>query len=272
MFAPNVKSKRKRKSIPIQSDVEDNVDTKKSKSSDMPADEIIDGKVNLPDDLGIEEVNPSQNESTNRDEDKNSTPPRTLKDIIKQKPSGRPTKAHIEKTAERKKKREEKNKNDNSKSIKEETEVQPKTAPEPPTETIPTPSSQPSGQSYAPQLRIVDGKIEIDKSSLIIAQVTEEVHRDVVHENRTHITSGTYLKKSPSERWTNEEIETFYKAIRQCGTDFSLVERFFPNRTRRQIKNRYKKEEKTNPSKIDDALRNRMPLDVEFLKSTMTKK
>lgn len=166
-------------------------------------------------------------------------------------------------------KAERKNRKSKKSEIKKEEEVikEPPIKSPPPTETV----SQ-SNTNFTPQLRIVDGRIEIDQSSLVIPQVTEEVQRDIVHENRTHITSGTYLKKSPSEKWTPEEIETFYKAIRQCGTDFSLVERFFPNRSRRQIKNRYKKEEKTNPSKIDEALRNRMPLDVEFLKATMTEK
>lgn len=118
-------------------------------------------------------------------------------------------------------------------------------------------------------MRIVDGKIEVDQSTLVVSQITEEIHRDVIHETKTHVTSGTYLKRNPSEKWTEEELDKFYKALRQCGTDFSMIAKFFPNRNRRQIKNRFKKEEEINPSLVDKALRERLPLDVEYLKSVM---
>ena len=48
-----------------------------------------------------------------------------------------------------------------------------------------------------------------------------------------------------------------------CGTDFSLIAKFFPKRTRRQIRNKYKKEEKDNEERVEDALRNPLKMDVE---------
>lgn len=126
---------------------------------------------------------------------------------------------------------------------------------------------QQSGNSLAPQLKIIDGRIQVDPTTLIVAQQTEDIKRGVVHENVTHVTSATYSKRSRSDKWTDEEIKTFYNALRQCGTDFSMICKFFKNRTRTQIKNRFKKEEEVNPDRIDKALRDRLPLDVEFLKS-----
>lgn len=52
----------------------------------------------------------------------------------------------------------------------------------------------------------------------------------------------------------------YNRALRQYGTDFTIIEKLFPNRTRRQIKNKFKKEEKDNLSKIDFALKNRLPI------------
>lgn len=50
------------------------------------------------------------------------------------------------------------------------------------------------------------------------------------------------------------------RALRQYGTDFTIIEKLFPTRTRRQIKNKFKKEEKDNLAKIDFALKNRLPI------------
>jgi hypothetical protein len=48
-----------------------------------------------------------------------------------------------------------------------------------------------------------------------------------------------------------------------CGTDFSLIAKFFPTRTRRHIRNKYKKEERSNEERIEEALRNPKKLDIE---------
>jgi len=38
----------------------------------------------------------------------------------------------------------------------------------------------------------------------------------------------------------------------------------FPNRTRRQIRNKFKKEEKDHPKRVDEALTNRQPIDDKW--------
>ena len=43
-------------------------------------------------------------------------------------------------------------------------------------------------------------------------------------------------------RWEPEETIRFYKALRICGTDFSLMETMFPCRDRKQLKSKYQKE------------------------------
>ncbi|CAN4083686.1 unnamed protein product [Withania somnifera] len=67
----------------------------------------------------------------------------------------------------------------------------------------------------------------------------------------------TYMDKTPRIRWSKQDTETFYEAVQQFGTDLSLIQQLFPGRTRRQLKLKYKKEERQNPFRLHDALTNR---------------
>lgn len=63
-------------------------------------------------------------------------------------------------------------------------------------------------------------------------------------------------KQQPSKQWTKDETLKFYKCLMNLGTDFSMIEQYFPGRTRAQIKRKYKTEEKKNPQLINGALTN----------------
>ncbi|KAK4347657.1 hypothetical protein RND71_033996 [Anisodus tanguticus] len=67
----------------------------------------------------------------------------------------------------------------------------------------------------------------------------------------------TYMDKTPSTRWSKQDTQLFYEAVQQFGTDLSLIQQLFPGRTRRQLKLKYKKEERQNPFRLHDALTNR---------------
>ncbi|XP_069149867.1 transcription factor TFIIIB component B'' isoform X13 [Solanum lycopersicum] len=67
----------------------------------------------------------------------------------------------------------------------------------------------------------------------------------------------TYMDKTPSTRWSKQDTELFYEAVQQFGTDLSLIQQLFPGRTRRQLKLKYKKEERQNPFRLHDVLTNR---------------
>ena len=51
-------------------------------------------------------------------------------------------------------------------------------------------------------------------------------------------------KKHTVSRWTPEETKSFFNALRSTGLDFTLMEAFFPNRDRKQLKAKYDVEEK----------------------------
>ncbi|KAL3648763.1 hypothetical protein CASFOL_005166 [Castilleja foliolosa] len=67
----------------------------------------------------------------------------------------------------------------------------------------------------------------------------------------------TYMDKTPRTRWSKEDTEMFYNAVRQMGTDLAMIQQLFPGRTRRQLKLKYKKEERERPMRLHDALTNR---------------
>lgn len=57
-----------------------------------------------------------------------------------------------------------------------------------------------------------------------------------------------------TKKWDEKETKQFYKVLRQCGTDFSLMETFLPGRTRKEIKNKYRKEERLHRELIEETL------------------
>ena len=89
-------------------------------------------------------------------------------------------------------------------------------------------------------MEYVNGKLTVIKSSLSIYLEREEVKREV---------------KEKSKKWSPEETEKFYKALQIFGTDFSILMKLLPGRSRKQIKNKFNKEERVNPERIDATLK-----------------
>jgi transcription factor TFIIIB component B'' len=144
----------------------------------------------------------------------------------------------------------------------------------------------------APQVKIVDGKIILNEESLYIRHGSDISTVDIIRDAGQHITSATYLTREPSDKWNYEETEKFYKvrglcifiistigqlfidifsfqALNYWGTDFSLISRMFTNRTRKQIKHKYKREERMNPARLQHALTHRKSIDPKELATMM---
>lgn len=128
----------------------------------------------------------------------------------------------------------------------------------------------------APQVTIdEDGNIVIDQASLVVsAGTTTNAEADRVavtvenHAFSNHITSATYSKRESALRWSGIETDQFYEALRKFGTDFSLMESSFPKRSRRQLKLKFKREERECPDRIDRAL-NGPPLPLPLPKKSI---
>ena len=111
-----------------------------------------------------------------------------------------------------------------------------------------------------PQMRIVNGEIVLDSSSLQIdrhanaarnAEDLEEVEENPL---TRRINAGSFAKRSKPESWDEEMTDLFYRGLRMFGTDFMMISKMFPGRTRRQIKLKFGSEERKYPERIKETL------------------
>ncbi|XP_064476596.1 cell surface glycoprotein 1-like [Ornithodoros turicata] len=112
-------------------------------------------------------------------------------------------------------------------------------------------------ESVGPRVRVgPDGEITIDEESLVIRRgPTKEDSRAVVYETGTETHYGSFRKKTSGKRtWTTRETARFYRALSVCGTDFTLMSTFFPKRTRQDLKNKFKREERINRELVDKTI------------------
>ncbi len=132
----------------------------------------------------------------------------------------------------------------------------------------------PMGAELVPRLRIADdGSLVFDETATITHE-KQVSHKDYVRvtETHRHITQYTFARRKRAEKWSQEETERFYSALRQFGVNFTLIGRLFPGRDRRQIKNKYKKEEKNNKEKVDYSLKHPLKIDLEMFQKYSNEK
>ena len=66
-------------------------------------------------------------------------------------------------------------------------------------------------------------------------------------------------------RWDDEATDLFYKGIRMFGTDMMMIASLFPSLSRRHIKLKYVKEERTNSARLNRNLARKDPVDLAYL-------
>lgn len=123
----------------------------------------------------------------------------------------------------------------------------------------------------APQLVLRDGKIVIDEDSLRV-QATGPVglrRVQVEDDDDTLINSHSYLpvSKLTKERWTRQETDLFYQILTNFGADFTFMAQCFQGRTRKQVKNKYLKEQKVDPARVREAMSGRQTATLAQLTS-----
>jgi len=125
-----------------------------------------------------------------------------------------------------------------------------------------------------PQVKVgVNGEIILDESSLQLETTEQKKAKDflqqspvVFESNKTTTNYGTWSKKRRHNDWSEKETLRFYRALSVVGSDFSMMESIFKNRTRQELKLKFKKEEKLNNKMIDKCLKERgMYTDLEEL-------
>ncbi|KAG8331472.1 Transcription factor TFIIIB component B [Homalodisca vitripennis] len=74
---------------------------------------------------------------------------------------------------------------------------------------------------------------------------------------------NTYSKrKAKRHEWTARETVQFYKALHTVGSDFAIMTKLFPKRSRHELKLKFKREERINLNLVDKAMT--APADFDF--------
>ncbi|XP_059825271.1 transcription factor TFIIIB component B'' homolog [Hypanus sabinus] len=128
-----------------------------------------------------------------------------------------------------------------------------------------------------PRVKVAeDGSIIIDEESLTVevlrmktSNIVEE--NDPIFERGSQTTYSSFRKSTHTKPWSDKETDMFFLAISMVGTDFSMIGQLFPNRSRIEIKNKFKREEKLNSWRIDKAFKEKKPLDLDVFGELLTR-
>ncbi|MCJ1383572.1 Transcription factor TFIIIB component B [Xylographa soralifera] len=126
-------------------------------------------------------------------------------------------------------------------------------------------------RALVPSVRIVNGQLVHDESSRTIDRVAlanEARGNDetvVIVDSLSHkVNSGTYMKRERKSKWNEAMTDQFYDGLRMFGTDFSMICKIFPGKSRKAVKLKFSKEEKSFPERIKSTLLGeRLPVDME---------
>ncbi|SBT44209.1 high mobility group protein B3, putative (HMGB3) [Plasmodium ovale wallikeri] len=70
-------------------------------------------------------------------------------------------------------------------------------------------------------------------------------------------------KRRKACKWSDDDTNRFYEAIEMFGIDLMMVRALLPSFTDKQIRDKYKKEKKMNPQKIEQAVRANKEIDLD---------
>ena len=107
-----------------------------------------------------------------------------------------------------------------------------------------------------------DDTNRVDRGEMADAEVdlNEVEEDDLTHKFNSHSFQSLH-RKDPAERvrnydrWTMDMTDRFYECLSRYGTDFMIISRMMPGRTRREIKAKFTREEKNDIDRVEDAIR-----------------
>ncbi|KAH6934982.1 hypothetical protein HPB50_002665 [Hyalomma asiaticum] len=89
----------------------------------------------------------------------------------------------------------------------------------------------------------------------------------VIYARIPEATYSSFHERPSSRRcWTAQETADFYRALQTFGTDFDLMRTAFPNRTHKNLKNKFKKEERENRNLVHKIITHPTKLNLEDFK------
>ncbi|WVZ95684.1 hypothetical protein U9M48_041418 [Paspalum notatum var. saurae] len=73
-------------------------------------------------------------------------------------------------------------------------------------------------------------------------------------QNAPKLNYHSYMNKPTRGKWSKSDTDLFYQGLRQFGSDFAMIQQLFPDKTRHQVRQKFKSEEKKNPLLVHDAI------------------
>ncbi|KAL3659147.1 hypothetical protein V7S43_015726 [Phytophthora oleae] len=133
-----------------------------------------------------------------------------------------------------------------------------------------------AGSLVTPQVQIIDGQMVVMENTIKLGdelQRTADALGETYGGGETGLPprhSGARYSSShvngPGKRWGKEETKQFYYCLSQVGPNFSMMATLFPTRKRKELKSKFKYEEKNHSKLIEIALRaSTAPLDSEMV-------
>ena len=73
------------------------------------------------------------------------------------------------------------------------------------------------------------------------------------------------IRRGYGDAWNEQMTDRFYEALKMFGTDFYIISKMFPPKTRKQIKTKFVREERLDSGRINSALlgKETKPMDLE---------
>ncbi|XP_051210079.1 uncharacterized protein [Lolium perenne] len=76
-------------------------------------------------------------------------------------------------------------------------------------------------------------------------------------ENGIKLNYHSYMNRKTRARWTKSDTDLFYQGLQQFGSDFAMIQQLFPDKSRDQVRQKFKSEEKKHPMQVHDAILHR---------------
>ncbi|GLE10231.1 hypothetical protein PINS_up022269 [Pythium insidiosum] len=126
------------------------------------------------------------------------------------------------------------------------------------------------GSLVTPQVEIIDGKMVISESTVKVVETPSfgAAASDDGEDTARRPRGSRYAapNSAPGRRWSKDETKQFYYCLSQVGPNFSMMATLFPARKRKELKSKFKYEEKHHPTLIEIALKaSTAPLDSEIV-------
>uniref|UniRef100_A0ACD5U263 Uncharacterized protein n=1 Tax=Avena sativa TaxID=4498 RepID=A0ACD5U263_AVESA len=112
----------------------------------------------------------------------------------------------------------------------------------------------PSGPSSSNQSSLYGNTDDFDPFGDNYANDTTE---NQALENATKLNYHSYMNIKTRARWTKSDTDLFYQGLQQFGSDFAMIQQLFPDKSRDQVRQKFKSEEKKHPMQVHDAILHR---------------